>query len=136
MSLTPLWAEVFTHDLDFGALLAATSAEGPSVIQVRTQDVTLQHLEGIITGALRQHAKLLEGGELKSCAAIAAYGSDGRDRDQVLPIVNQRNICVVEPGLFELMANVPRRDRRRLENLTERRPTWAWSRSSFQKACW
>jgi hypothetical protein len=37
-------------------------------------------------------------------------------KDQVLPIVNQRNICVVEPVLFELMANVPRRDRRRLEN--------------------
>ena len=30
---------VFTHDLDFGAILAATHAEAPSVIQVRTQDV-------------------------------------------------------------------------------------------------
>jgi predicted nuclease of predicted toxin-antitoxin system len=29
---------VFTHDLDFGALLAATQAESPSVIQVRIQD--------------------------------------------------------------------------------------------------
>ena len=37
-------------------------------------------------------------------------------KDQVLPIINQRNICVVEPVLFELMANVPRRDRRRLES--------------------
>ncbi|HEX7410327.1 MAG TPA: PIN domain-containing protein [Candidatus Binatia bacterium] len=37
-------------------------------------------------------------------------------KDQVLPIVNQRNVCVVEPVLFELLANVPRRDRRRLEN--------------------
>jgi predicted nucleic acid-binding protein len=37
-------------------------------------------------------------------------------KDQVLPIINQRNICVVEPVLFELMVNVPRRDRRRLEN--------------------
>lgn len=26
---------VFTHDLDFGSLLAATQGEGPSVIQVR-----------------------------------------------------------------------------------------------------
>ncbi|MGB3266117.1 MAG: DUF5615 family PIN-like protein [Microcoleus sp.] len=26
---------VFTHDLDFGALLAATQADAPSVIQVR-----------------------------------------------------------------------------------------------------
>ena len=27
---------VFTHDLDFGAILAATNADSPSVIQVRT----------------------------------------------------------------------------------------------------
>lgn len=26
---------VFTHDLDFGAILAATNADAPSVIQVR-----------------------------------------------------------------------------------------------------
>lgn len=31
---------VFTHDLDFGAILSATQANAPSVIQVRTQDVT------------------------------------------------------------------------------------------------
>jgi|SRR5579859_1272517 len=30
---------VFTHDLDFGILLAARKSKGPSVIQVRTQDV-------------------------------------------------------------------------------------------------
>lgn len=30
---------VFTHDLDFGALLAAQKARGPSVIQLRAQDV-------------------------------------------------------------------------------------------------
>ncbi len=30
---------VFTHDLDFGALLAVTQLNGPSVIQVRTQDI-------------------------------------------------------------------------------------------------
>jgi len=36
-------------------------------------------------------------------------------KDQILPIINQRNVCVVEPVLFELMANVPRRDRRRLQ---------------------
>ena len=27
---------VLTHDLDFGAMLAATQAKGPSVVQVRT----------------------------------------------------------------------------------------------------
>jgi predicted nuclease of predicted toxin-antitoxin system len=29
---------VFTHDLDFGAILAATEAAGPSVLQLREQD--------------------------------------------------------------------------------------------------
>jgi predicted nuclease of predicted toxin-antitoxin system len=29
---------VFTHDLDFGNILAVTHALGPSVIQVRTED--------------------------------------------------------------------------------------------------
>jgi predicted nuclease of predicted toxin-antitoxin system len=35
---------IFTHDLDFGTILAATKADCPSVIQVRTQDVTPAHL--------------------------------------------------------------------------------------------
>jgi predicted nuclease of predicted toxin-antitoxin system len=29
---------VFTHDLDFGGVLALTHAAGPSVIQVRSED--------------------------------------------------------------------------------------------------
>ena len=28
---------VLTHDLDFGAILAATRAEGPSVVQIHTE---------------------------------------------------------------------------------------------------
>jgi len=55
---------VFTHDLDFGAILAVTRAEGPSVIQVRTQDVTPRHLEEVMLRTLGQHAKLLEQGAL------------------------------------------------------------------------
>ena len=31
---------VFTNDLDFGAILALTRAAAPSVIQVRTQDLS------------------------------------------------------------------------------------------------
>ena len=30
---------IFTHDLDFGALLASRKTSRPSVIQIRTQDV-------------------------------------------------------------------------------------------------
>lgn len=31
---------VFTHDLDFGAMLAATQATSPSVIQIQIQDIS------------------------------------------------------------------------------------------------
>ncbi len=41
---------VFTHDLDFGALLAASHAGGPSVIQVRAQDVLPDHLLCVVPG--------------------------------------------------------------------------------------
>jgi len=36
---------VFTHDLDFGTLLALTQATSPSVRQVRTQNMTPHHLQ-------------------------------------------------------------------------------------------
>jgi predicted nuclease of predicted toxin-antitoxin system len=35
---------VFTHDLDFGALLAHTRAGKPSVFQIRARDVSPGHL--------------------------------------------------------------------------------------------
>jgi predicted nuclease of predicted toxin-antitoxin system len=37
-------AIVFTHDLDFGTLLALTALDSPSVFQVRTYDVTPKKL--------------------------------------------------------------------------------------------
>ena len=55
---------VFTHDLDFGAILAVTHAQGPSVIQVRTQDVTPGHLEQTVITTLDRHRSLLEQGAL------------------------------------------------------------------------
>ena len=45
---------VFTHDLDFGALLAVTGADGPSVIPVRTQDVTPDAIGELVVRALNQ----------------------------------------------------------------------------------
>jgi len=55
---------VFTHDLDFGTLLALTHATGPSVLQVRTQDVLPGHLGPIVLAALRQHESDLAAGAL------------------------------------------------------------------------
>jgi len=55
---------VFTHDLDFGTLLATTRAQGPSVVQVRTQDVMPQSLGSRMIQILRQHQATLEKGAL------------------------------------------------------------------------
>lgn len=55
---------VFTHDLDFGAMLAATQAKGPSVVQVRTQDVRIRTLAPLLVPLLRQYQSELETGAL------------------------------------------------------------------------
>lgn len=55
---------VFTHDLDFGTLLATTRAQGPSVIQVRTQDIMPQSLGDRLVQILRQYESALEKGAL------------------------------------------------------------------------
>jgi predicted nuclease of predicted toxin-antitoxin system len=55
---------IITHDLDFGTILALTYADGPSVIQVRTQDVFPTHLEKILFAALERYEALLESGVL------------------------------------------------------------------------
>lgn len=55
---------VFTHDLDFGSMLAVTGAETPSVIQVRTQDILPTSIETLIISALCQFRFELENGAL------------------------------------------------------------------------
>ena len=55
---------VFTHDLDFGTLLALSEADTPSVIQVRTQDVFPSKLSKIVLNALKQFQSELEIGAL------------------------------------------------------------------------
>ena len=55
---------VFTNDLDFGHLLALTHASGPSVIQVRTEDVLPSAIGPLVLRALVQYRDLLESGAL------------------------------------------------------------------------
>ena len=55
---------IFTHDLDFGAMLAATKTDCPSVIQIRAQDVTPEHLGRLVVSALNQFERHLEDGAL------------------------------------------------------------------------
>jgi predicted nuclease of predicted toxin-antitoxin system len=70
---------VFTHDLDFGVILAATNAEGPSVIQVRAQDVTPEAIGVLVIGVIRQYSTELQAGSLISV-------DPARARLRILPI--------------------------------------------------
>ena len=55
---------VLTHDMDFGAILAATHGEKPSVIQLRMEDVTPQMAGSRVLAALRHMEQELESGAL------------------------------------------------------------------------
>jgi predicted nuclease of predicted toxin-antitoxin system len=70
---------VFTHDLDFGTLLAYTKDTGPSVVQVRAQNVLPDHLAHIVVAAVRQHEALLESGAL-------IVVDEARARIRILPL--------------------------------------------------
>ena len=70
---------VVTHDLDFSALLASTEALGPSVIQVRTQDVLPDAVCSDVVRVLREHRTALDEGAIVSIDELAS-------RVRVLPI--------------------------------------------------
>lgn len=70
---------VFTHDLDFGAMLALTHDVGPSVLQVRVGNVLPDYLEGVVIAALVQHEADLASGSL-------VVVEPSRSRVRVLPI--------------------------------------------------
>lgn len=55
---------VLTHDLDFGAILAVTHGDKPSVVQVRANDVSPEAIGGEVVAALRQMSDELESGAL------------------------------------------------------------------------
>ncbi len=70
---------VFTHDLDFGTLLAVTHADGPSVLQVRSQNVLPQHMGSLVLSALRQYEAALISGAL-------VVVEEKKSRVRVLPL--------------------------------------------------
>lgn len=55
---------LFTHDLDFGALLAFGRRQGPSVVQLRSQELTPSVMGGVVVLALRRFSAELERGVL------------------------------------------------------------------------
>ncbi|MHB8414925.1 MAG: DUF5615 family PIN-like protein [Acidiferrobacteraceae bacterium] len=70
---------VLTHDLDFGAILAATHGEKPSVVQIRAEDVSPDVIGLQVIAALRQMASELEEGALLTV-------DPSRTRLRVLPL--------------------------------------------------
>lgn len=73
---------IFTHDLDFGSMLALTKAEAPSVFQIRTEDVSPNSLATRAIELFRRfHSQLREG------ALIVV--DEHRDRIRLLPLVHR-----------------------------------------------
>ena len=70
---------LFTHDLDFGVLLAMTRATGPSVIQVRTQDALPENIGELVLRLLNDFSDALAAGAIVSADEITS-------RIRVLPI--------------------------------------------------
>jgi predicted nuclease of predicted toxin-antitoxin system len=70
---------VFTHDLDFGTVLALTHDAGPSVVQIRGQDVLPDHMGNLLIAALRQH-------ETDLAAGAIVVVEESRCRVRILPI--------------------------------------------------
>lgn len=70
---------IFTHDLDFGSLLALTQATSPSVIQVRTQDVLPKALSHRLIGVIRKYETALDQGSL-------IVVDETRERVRILPL--------------------------------------------------
>ena len=70
---------VFTHDLDFGAMLALTQAESPSVLQVRAQDILPTSIGQAVITILQKYKEELERG------ALIVFDK-ARERVRILPL--------------------------------------------------
>ncbi len=70
---------VFTHDLDFGTILAASKSEYPSVIQIRTQDINPHHIGNLVVSVIKQLQENLKKGAIISV-------DEKRARARILPL--------------------------------------------------
>ena len=55
---------IFTHDLDFSAMLAHSNSDGPSVIQIRNQNILPETSGKSILSVLESYKELLKQGVL------------------------------------------------------------------------
>ena len=70
---------VLTHDLDFSAILSATQAKAPSVVQLRMQDVLSEDFRSSLISSLRKFEAELDLGALLVI-------DETRSRARILPI--------------------------------------------------
>lgn len=71
---------LFTHDLDFGALLAAARAASPSVVQIRADVPLPEHVGELVISSLRALEREIDAGALITI-------EPQRARIRLLPIV-------------------------------------------------
>lgn len=76
---------LLTNDLDFGAILASSGANIPSVIQIRTEDLRPEVLAGRVASTLAQLARALADGALVTI-------EPARERVRILPLRPERSI--------------------------------------------
>ena len=70
---------LITNDLDFSAILAAGAVDGPSVVQLRTQDLLSESAARIVARALAAHREDIKRGALLSI-------DEGGTRVRMLPL--------------------------------------------------
>lgn len=75
---------VFTHDLDFGAMLALTQATSPSIVQVRAQDILPKSIGNPVITILKKYKIELEQG------ALIAFDRS-KERVRILPLQTREN---------------------------------------------
>jgi len=70
---------IFTHDLDFGTMLALSGAHGPSVLQVRCLNVLPDTIGPLVLSLLMTYAAEIERGAL-------VVADERRERVRILPL--------------------------------------------------
>ena len=76
---------VITNDLDFSAILAAGAVDGPSVVQIRSQDLLSDMVVSIVAKALDAHREDIERGALLSI-------DEAGTRVRVLPLRRSQDL--------------------------------------------
>ncbi len=73
---------VLTHDLDFGAILAATHGDKPSVVQIRAANLAPEMIAAHVVAAVGQLSAEIDAGALLTV-------EPGRTRARLLPLEPQ-----------------------------------------------